>query len=327
MAKRLSLDEKLASVRRLRELGPSPEATAELRAALRDRSNLVVAIAASVASDQKCVELVTDLETAFDRFMVDPAMTDKLCRAKNAIVQGLDQLEHESPDVFLRAFRHVQFEPVFGGREDMAASLRAAAIVGLARLGHRSLLPLLIDALVDPKKEVILAGAQALGDQGTEAATLLLRLKARAGDNEPDVVSECLFALLSASPKESLTFVAEFLDSRDTATSEAAMMALGRSRLEEGFDLLKAFAQKHPIGSHDTLYMAMAMLRLPVANEFLLEIVAAGPEKNAMLALSALLIYRYDPNLRERIIQAVTRSARPALQARLERDADSGESG
>jgi hypothetical protein len=324
MAKRLSLDEKLSSVRRLRELGPSPRTTAELRSALHDRSNLVVAMAAGVAGDQKCVELVTDLEAAFDRFMVDPATTDKLCRAKNAIVQGLDQLEHESPDVFLRAFRHVQFEPVFGGREDMAGTLRAAAIVALARMGYRALLPLLIDALIDPKKEVRIAAAQALGDQGSEAATLLLRLKARVGDNEADVVSECLLGLLSASPKESLAFVAEFLNSGDTAASEAAMMALGRSRLAEGFDLLKAFAQKHPIGSHDTMYMAIAMLRLPVANEFLLEIVATGPEKNAMLALAALWIYRYDPNLRERIVEAVDRSARPTLRARLEREADSG---
>ena len=77
--------------------------------------------------------------------------------------------------------------------------------------------------------------------------------------------------------------MAEFLDSRDTATSEAAMMALGRSRLAEAFDLLKSFGHKHPIGSNDTVYMAMAMLRLPAANEFLLDIVATGPERNACI--------------------------------------------
>ena len=145
--------------------------------------------------------------------MVDPETTDKLCRAKIATVEALDKLEHEGPDVFLRAARHVQYEPVFGGREDTAGALRAAAIIALARMGYRSLLPLLIDGLVDSKKEVRIAAAQALGDHGTEAATLLLRLKARVGDGDPDVISECLFGLLSAAPKESLPLVAEFLDS------------------------------------------------------------------------------------------------------------------
>jgi HEAT repeat protein len=323
MARRLSLDERMSSLRRLRELGPSPEAVGELRSALRDKSNLIVATAAAVVGDEKYVELAADLIAAFERFMVDPVKTDKLCRAKIAIVEGLDKLEDETPDVFVRALKHVQLEPVWGGQQDTAAPLRAAAIIALARMGYRAFLPLLIDALIDPQKEVRIAAAQALGDHGTEAATLLLRLKARVGDDEPDVISECLFGLLSASPKDGLPFVAEFLDSGDLSTREAALLALGRSRLVEAFDALKSFGQKHPIGSTDTIHMAMAMLRLPIANDFLLETVAGASEKNALSALSALWIYRYDPTLRERITEAVHRSGRQALRARLERDAES----
>ena len=44
MAKRLSLDDKLAAVRRLRDHDPSPERTAELKTAIDDRPNLFAAI-------------------------------------------------------------------------------------------------------------------------------------------------------------------------------------------------------------------------------------------------------------------------------------------
>ena len=107
----------------------SPEQKAELRKRIGDRSNLVVAAAAAIAGEGTLVGLAGDLVAAFDRFLVNPLKDDKLCRAKVAIVQALDRMEHQGPDVFLRAARHVQFEPVWGGTEDSAPPLRAAALV------------------------------------------------------------------------------------------------------------------------------------------------------------------------------------------------------
>src|SRR5438105_2681445 len=125
MAARLSLDEKLAAIRKLRGQPLSPEQRAELRKSLSDRSNLVVAAAAAIAGENTLVELAGDLEAAFERFLVNPLKDDKLCRAKIAVVQALDKVEHQRPDVFLKAARHVQLEPVWGGTEDSAAPLRA----------------------------------------------------------------------------------------------------------------------------------------------------------------------------------------------------------
>ena len=218
---------------------PSPQVTSELRSALRDKSNLIVAAAAAIVGDQNHAGLSAELEAAFDRCLVDPLKNDKLCRGKIAVIQALDKLEHERTDIFLRAANHVQLEPVWGGSEDTAAPLRAAAILALARLDYHGLLPLLVDSLTDSQKEVRIAAAQALGHHGSEPASLLLRLKARMGDKEPDVISECLSGLLTCSPKENLPFVSQFLDSVDTAIREAAILALGRSRLPEAFDLLK----------------------------------------------------------------------------------------
>ena len=92
MAKRQSVDDKLAAVRLLRDQAPSPEVTAALRAAIADRSNLIVAAAAAIAGEQHQAELAPVLETAFQRFMNEPEKTDKLCRAKLAIIQALDRL-------------------------------------------------------------------------------------------------------------------------------------------------------------------------------------------------------------------------------------------
>ncbi len=120
MATRLSLDDKLAALRKLRGQTLTPEQTAELKKCVGDRSNLVVAASAALAGENMLVELSRDLEAAFERFLVNPAKDDKLCRAKIAVVQALDKMEHQDPDVFQKAARHVQYEPVWGGSEDSA---------------------------------------------------------------------------------------------------------------------------------------------------------------------------------------------------------------
>ncbi len=185
MAPRASLDDKLAAIRELRGRALSGEQKAELRKRIGDRSNLVVAAAAAIAGDDALVELAKDLEAAFDRFLVNPLKDDKLCRAKIAIVQALDRMEHQDTDVFHKAARHVQLEPVWGGPEDTAPPLRAAAIVALARVEGPRSLPVLVDAMADPAKDVRIAAAVALGAVGTEGAGLVLRLKAASGTATP----------------------------------------------------------------------------------------------------------------------------------------------
>jgi HEAT repeat protein len=325
VGKRLSVDEKLAAIRRLRDREPSPEVAAELRRAVCDRSNLVVAAAATTAADRRYPELAPDIEAAFGRFLEEPEKSDKLCRAKLAIVQALDALDHEAAGVFERAARHVQLEPVWGGQEDTAAPLRAAAILALSRMGHRETMTILVDALADPEKEVRIAAAQALGQHGSEAACLVLRLKARVGDGDPEVLSECLHGLLAAAPRDNLPFVATLLEPPGTGTAEAAILALGKSRLPEAIDLLKSAWQRGALAAaRDEILLALAMLRLPAATDFLLELVAGEPEATAIRALSALLIHRHDPRLRERLEAAVRRHGGRGLLARFEREFRAG---
>ncbi len=321
MGVRLSLEDKLAAIRRVRDQPPSSEQITDLRSSLRDRSNLVVAAAAAVVGEQSRIELSADLEAAFDRLLAGPAKDDKLCRAKIAVIQALDKLEHEQPEVFQKAARHVQFEPVWGGQADSAAPLRAAAIAALARVGDSDVLPLLVDSLADPEKEVRIAAAQALACFEARAAGLLLRLKVRMGDKEPEVLSECFSGLLTIDPREHLPFVSGFLENKDLPRCEAAVLALGKSRLPEAMDALSScWKQATSTGLREQLLLAIAMLRLPSAIDYLLELVASDSEKDSIAALFALKIHNYDPRLRERIAEVIQKKGSLALRARFERD-------
>jgi HEAT repeat protein len=321
MAARESLDDKLAALRSLRGQKLTEAQKVELRKRLGDRSNLVVAAAAVIAGESPLVELARDLVAAFDRFLISPLKDDKLCRAKIAIIKALDGMEHQDPDVFEKAARHVQLEPVWGGTEDTAPPLRAAALVALARCEGHFVLRIMVDALADPAKDVRVAAAVALGAVGTEAAGLVLRLKSRVGDKDADVLSECLGALLTVDPQAYLPFVAQFLDPGDPATCEAAAMALARSRLPEVLDPLKECVERTYFAElKQHLLLAIAILRRPAAIDYLAGLVESGLGPTASAALSALSTFKEDPRLRERVAAIVQQQNSPTLQTEFDRE-------
>ncbi len=321
MATRLSLDDRLAALRGLRGRTLGEEDRAGLKKALGDRSNLVVAAAAELAGENTLLELAADLEAAFARFLVNPIKDDKLCRAKIAIVQALDKMEHLRADVFEGAAVHVQEEPVWGGTEDTAAPLRAAALIALARIEGSGSLPRLVDAMVDPSKDVRIATAQAMGYVGTEAAGLVLRLKARIGDAEPEVLSECLSGLLTVNARENLAIVAEFLTPDNAARCEAAALALGKSRLPDALERLEeCWPRCLSNALRQRVLLAIAMMRLPAAIDYLIGLVASDSESDATAALAALKIHNYDPRLRERLEPVVRKTGSRTLRAAFDRD-------
>jgi HEAT repeat protein len=315
MPPRSSLDDKLAAVRRLRGESLTLENMRELRKLVGDRSNFVVAAAAAIVGERTLVELANDLEAAFARFMVEPLERDKLCRAKIAIVQALDKLEHSHLEIFETASKHVQFEPVFGRSEDSAPPLRAAALIAIARIEGATALPRLIDAMIDPASAVRIAAAAALGAIGTEAANYLLRLKARVGDDDSEVLSECLSGLLIDNPREQLEFVYEFLDASDVTQCEAAAVALGKSRLPEALEpLVSCWRRSHSTELRQQVLLSIAMLRLPAAIDFLVDLVMSDSEPAALAGLAALAIHNYDVKLRERLSKVIDEKGSPAIE-------------
>jgi hypothetical protein len=316
MAKARSLEGKLTQLRLLRSAPPSPQRLQELRSALGDASNLLVAEAAEIVGEGRLGDLTPALAAAFDRFLDNPIKRDPLCRAKNAIAEALNKLEFPDEDFFWRGARYVQLEPVWGGSKDTAAPLRVASAFGLVRTRASGLLTFLVDFLCDPEKPARIGAAQALAYSETDAAFLVLRLKARLGDPEPEVVSECFNSLVNLKPEEGVPFVAEFLDAPAEAVREAAILALGDSRRREAFEFLKAFWEKCiDARLQEVVLMALSLLRLTAAFDFLLTLVAAENQVVAEAALSALALHRYDERLQERTAAAVAKNGRAALRA------------
>jgi HEAT repeat protein len=314
MAKARSLESKLARLRAIRKEPISPPLRDELRGILGDASNLAVAEAAEIAGEQRLLDLAPTLVAAFERFLDNPEKKDKLCRAKIAIVEALNKLEFADESFYLRGVHYVQREPAWSGPNDTAAPVRVASAFGLLRLRQRGVLAVLVDLLADSEKAARVGAAQALAASGTEAAGLLLRLKARLGDAEPEVIAECFGGIVELLPADGVAFVAEFLKGAPEPIQEAALLALGSSRRPEAFAVLQSFADKRPGGLQEVALVALALLRLPAATDHLLRLVADGAPLVAALALGALAVHRYDARVRERAAAAVAKNGAATLR-------------
>jgi HEAT repeat protein len=297
-------DAKLALLHAMRNQSAASETTPELRRYLADASSVVVAEAARIIKDQAVPELAGDLVAAFDRLMIDPEESDKQCRAKIELVDALNRLEYAEPDVFLRGLTHRQ-NPRFGEPgQDAAGALRAFCAVGLARIGHPGVVLLLTELLLDSDNAARAGAAHALGGTGSLAAVPLLRYKVRTGDRLVDVIDECFTSLLTLSFEESLPFVAQYLQARDSALQGTAVFALAETRRPEAYAVLRDYWPQAPADLRESLLAALALFRLPAANDLLIGLIA-GKDPNARAALSALAVHRHNPKITASIAAAV----------------------
>ncbi|MGA3098823.1 MAG: HEAT repeat domain-containing protein [Bryobacteraceae bacterium] len=291
----------------LAELRRQPDSE-PLRAFLSDRSNLVVAKAAKIAGDLRMAELVPDLAAAFHRLMANPAKLDKGCAATTAIVGALYSMDYDSADVYLKGVRHIQMEPSFGRPVDAAAQLRGDSALGLVRTRHPEALFEVVRLLADKEPRVRMGAARALGSVVGEAGELLLLLKVLTGDSEPDVLGECFSGMLASGAERSLRVVRAYLDHEDPAIAEAAILALGASRLPGAIDTLREKWGRTVHGPiRKTLLLALATARQDSALDFLLSLVAEGDSRVASEVVAALRAYRNDEHVRKALEGALER--------------------
>ncbi len=303
-----AFDRKLAEIEALRSASEET-AQAQLRKALKDRNNYAAAKAASIAGERGFEALASDLVAAFDRFLTNPGKSDPQCWAKNAIAKALKDLGHSDAEVFFRGTAHVQMEPVYGGRQDSAATLRgtcALALVGTRALSF-DILTRLTDLLNDPELPVRIDAARAMAQLNAREGVLPLRLKALVGDKEPEVIGQCFAALLSLGPRECLPFVAAFLQNADADVRMEAAGALVESREVEAMDYLKQFweRQTDPFAKR-TFLTLLAGSPVSAAANLLLSVVENGSQQIAGEALMALAKSRYRTQFKERAWEAVT---------------------
>jgi HEAT repeat protein len=314
MAKSSTIDQALSRLAELRSAGRSPQALEELRKALSAKSNVVVAKAAQLVGEMKLTELTDDLPKLFDRFMVDPTSSDKGCAAKTSIAKTLYELDCRTEETFLCGARHVQLEAAWGPPVDTAAELRGTCALGLVRMNYRGVMLILAEHLADGEALVRQTAARAIAYSGREDGEPLLRLRALTGDDEPQVIGECLTSLVKLSPARSLPFVERFIDSKDSDLREAALVALGESRRPEAFEILsKRWEGTFDKSLRTSLLPAMALLRLPQAIDFVIDVIAASHPGTAAGAVEAMRMFRHDAALRGRIQSVVEGTGDPEL--------------
>jgi HEAT repeat protein len=251
-----------------------------IRKALGNRNNFIVAKAADLirefVREPGLAALTPELLTAFDRFFDDPVKNDPQCWAKNAISRTLAAMELQDETVFLRGMRHIQLEPVWGGSSDTAGTLRATcafALVQCRSLTERDLLTHLVDLLADKDKMVRTEVARAIEQVGSPSASLLLRLRAVLGSDEPEVLGACYGGILRIEGVRAIPWLRRFLIAADDNAAEAAL-AIAGTHSPESFETLQEFFTKaHDSWWRSVLLSTIALTRQDAALEFLLELV------------------------------------------------------
>jgi HEAT repeat protein len=288
---------------------PAAEALSALRKALGDRVSLVVAKAAKVAAARQFGQLIPDLLRAFDRLFDNPVERDPQCWGKIGIANALRDLDYHESAPYLRGSRHIQMEPVWGGQEDTAQPLRGAcllALIACTDLGRIEILRCLVDAITEPEAVVRGEAARAVAEMAGDEAALLLRFKARVGDDDPNVTGQVFDGIVRMEGAAGVPFLAAFLHARQEEARQEAALALGSSRLPAAVaELKRALADARDAGFRETLLRALSLSREPDALELLLDLVKTARLSEATAAVEALAIHRATPEVRDTVAEAV----------------------
>jgi hypothetical protein len=306
-------EEQIAALDALRQQ-PEESRIGPLRKAFDGKNNFVVAKAADLVREFGLTSFAPELLRAFDRFFEDPVKSDPQCWAKNAISRSLAAFEYQDADIFLRGMRHIQMEPVWGGRSDTAGTLRATCALALVQcrsLSEGDLLIHLVDLLGDKDKAVRVEVVRAIEQVGSASSSLLLRMRAVLGGDEPEVLGACYSGVLRIEGVSAIPWVSRFLAPADQPAAEAAL-ALAGTHSAAGFEALKQELEKAPDPwFRSVLVSAIALTRQDDAMEFLLELVRTE-SLDAEAAIEAVLRSMPSPELSRRLEKLVAGNQRLA---------------
>ena len=323
-SKRPDVRERIEAYRQVCDSGREADVLTATREALADPRYLLVARAAELAGERLLYDLEQDLVAAYPRFLTDAIKRDPGCTAKGAIARALVALDYPGADFYRQGIRYRQEEPVWGGTQDTAVDLRVTCAAGLAATAYPRALVDLVGLLHDPEPHARSGAIRAIACTEPLAAEAVLRGKALSGDPEPEVMGDCLAALLQVGEEEALGFVAGFLDARDDELSGLAALAMGASRLDAALRLLRERwdAQPYKRESDRVLLRAAALHRSRAACDWLLEVVARGDRASAAVAAAELAAFRADRRLIAKLGAVVAERGDPTLSASLARIGD-----
>ena len=321
VAKRNRDDATLAALSAARHAGPTT-AAAVVRKGLKSDSPAVVARAAEVAADLAAEDVADDARAAAERWLDEgeAALLVALLRASRRC-GAIDR------DLYRRALRveRTEFDPVARRAFDVGATVRAEACRAVVETGDPGaavlLAGLLFEASDHPAARA--AAAQGLGVAGDDAAAEVLRLKlTRAGEDDPDVLGECVGSLCRLDPPGTADFLTGYLRGRPDV-AEAAAVPLGEVRAARAVGpLLACHDVLRQADREELAFTALALVRQPAATARLLGRLRDARPPVAHEAATALHLLRHDPDIAaavERVAKARPDGA--ALRRAFERGA------
>jgi hypothetical protein len=321
MPPRSPVEQQIAELQRLSTEGLTPAVLQGLTRALKHSSNLMVAKAAGLSSELQARELLPHLLAAWDRMFENASKADPQCWAKNALVRALTALGVQESAPFLRGIRYKQWEATWGAKEDTAITVRggcALALLQCTDLPRLEIAQHLVITLTDEKTPVRIDAARALEAFGGDEASLLLRLKARMSDPEPQVLGQVFESLLGLEGDRAIPFLAEFLNAREEEVAEEAALAMGASRSARALEALrKAWERERASRLGAVLLRAISALRIPEAIAFLAGIVRTEGKMDALDALDALALHGETGEIAEAARRAASERIEESIVSRV----------
>lgn len=256
---------------------PSLIELAALVRLVEDPSQIVAARAVRLLSDRDCYQAVPNLLERYLWLHEKPLDRDPGCTVRAEIVRALGNFaDRRGVEVLRLALTTVQIEVVSGGLEDTATGLRANAALALANMADPKVVSDLAVLLFDfkpntsvppseapyAKVSTRVAAARALGQLGDPAAEPLLAVKLAHPQGEvPEVLVECMDALVALGSARSIEFISPLLEHKEPYVVAGAATALAATGRGEVVDLLYHALPLAVRDARQAIVLAFATLR------------------------------------------------------------------
>ena len=279
-----------------------PERQALLLEALADKSPYVGALAAEALGESADDAAALVMTERFALLSEDGPVRDPGCHIRGNLAFALGRLEYyAASDVLRVGIRAVQIESVGGVPFDTAAHLRANCALALAQIRDldsiRDIALLLFDrsgfahGLPDPKvkMEPRKAAARALSLMGSAQARLPLTLRLVHPENEePEVLQECMQALVELEDPHALEVLQPYLRHRDMRLAAFAALMIAQTQDPKAASLLAGAIERLSGDPLRATVLALMTLHTPEAQELLYSLTRSDREAVRLAAIDAL---------------------------------------
>lgn len=291
--------DRIKAVKLATQVDPS-ERQALLLEALADKSPYVAALAAEALGAS--ADDGAAMTERFGFLCEDGMGRDPGCHIRANLAFALGRLGHyPAADMLRVGIRTTQIEAVGGVPFDTAAFLRANCALALAQIRDvdsvRDIALLLFDrsgfarSSPDPtvKMEPRKAAARALSLTGSVNARLPLTLRLVHPENEaPEVLQECMQALVELEDPHALEVLAPYLQHHDMRLAAFAALMIAKTQAPEAAALLGGAISRLSGDPLKATVLALTTLRTPEALELLYALTRSDREVVRLAAMDAL---------------------------------------